>query len=60
MVGVMLKDRKRASWIIEKTLTEVIHVQWSEAEHVMHRTDNQWTTRGTERLPRDGLEVEDR
>ena len=60
MVGVTLRDRKRASWIREQTQVEDILAQikrkkWRWAGHVMRRSDNRWTTRTTEWVPRDGI-----
>lgn len=60
MVGVTLRDRKRASWIREQTQVEDILAQikrkkWRWAGHVMRRIDNRWTTRTTEWVPRDGI-----
>lgn len=59
MLGVTLRDRKRATWIREQTRIEDIIVQikkkkWTWAGHVVRRTDNRWTTRATEWTPRDG------
>ena len=59
MVGVTLRDRKRASWIREQTrVDDVIGTikkkKWTWAGHVMRRRDNRWTVRLTEWQPRDG------
>jgi hypothetical protein len=58
MVGVTLRDRKRASWIREQTKVIDImdHIRGNKhrwAGHVCRRTDNRWTTRITEWCPRD-------
>ena len=59
MLGITLRDRKRATWIREKTRIEDILAtikkrKWAWAGHVMRRTDDRWTLRLTEWQPRDG------
>ena len=59
MMGISLKDRKRATWIREQTKIEDIistikKKKMDMAGHVMRRDDNRWTIRLTEWLPRDG------
>lgn len=59
MIGVTLRDRKRESWIREQSRVEDSTVQikknkWTWAGPVVRRTDNRWTTRATEWVPRDG------
>ena len=59
MLGITLRDKKRASWIREQTkvediLSTVKRRKWTWAGHVMRRTDNRWTVRVTEWHPRDG------
>ncbi len=59
MLGITLRDRKRASWIREHTKVEDILVtiknkKWTWAGHVMRRRDNRWATRVTEWQPRNG------
>ncbi len=53
MLGITWRDRKRASWIRERTKDEDILVtikkrKWTWAGHVMRRRGNRWTTRVTE------------
>ena len=48
MLGISLKDRKRASWIREQTkvddiLLKIKRKQWQWAGHVARRRDNRWT-----------------
>ncbi len=57
MLGIILRDRKRASWIREQKKVEDIlmalkNKKWTWAGHVMRRRDNRWTTRVTEWQPR--------
>ena len=59
MMGISLRDRKRATWIREQTKVEDImstikKKKWTWAGHVMRRDDNRWTVRLTEWIPRDG------
>ena len=58
MMGITLRDRKRATWIREQTkvediLTTVKKKKWTWAGHIMRRTDNRWAIRITEWVPRD-------
>lgn len=48
MVGVTLRDQRTAEWVRKQIW------KWTWAGHVMRRTDNRWTVRATEWLPRDG------
>ena len=53
MLGITLRERKRATWIRERTRIEDILVtikkkKWAWAGHVMRRTDDGWTLRLTE------------
>ena len=59
MVGVTLRDKKRAEWIREQTrvkdiLVEIKKKKWVWAGHVMRRQDNRWSLRVTEWIPREG------
>ena len=59
MLGISLRDRKRVTWIRERTKVEDIvgnikRKKWAWAGHVMRRTDNRWTVKVTEWQPRDG------
>ena len=58
MMGITLRDRKRATWVREQTkvedfLTTIKKKKWTWAGHIMRRTDNRWTIRITEWVPRD-------
>ncbi len=60
-----LRDKKRASWIREKTKVEDIlmtskNKKWTWAGYVMRRHDNRWTTGVTEWQPRNGTRNKDR
>lgn len=53
MIGVMLRERKQAPWIRERTrvediIVEIMKKKWAWAEPVMRRNDNWWATRVTE------------
>ena len=57
MIGVTLRDKKRAEWIREQTrvkdiLVEIKKKKWTWAGHVMRRQDNRWSLRVTEWIPR--------
>ena len=59
MLGVTLRDKKRATWIREQTkvkdILEAIKEQkWRWAGHVARREDNRWSKRLTDWTPRDG------
>ena len=59
ILGLTLRDRKRAVWIREQTgitdiLVDIKWKKWSWAGHVMRRMDNRWTIRVTEWIPREG------
>ncbi len=59
MLGITLRDNKRASWIREQTKVEYIlmtikNKKWTWAGHVMRRRDNRWTARVIEWQPRNG------
>ena len=59
MMGLTWEDRKTAKWIREQTqVRDIIEVikknKWTWAGHVMRRTDNRWTKRITEWIPREG------
>lgn len=59
MLRVTVGDRERGTWIREKTRLEDIIVEikrkkWTWTGHVVRRTDNRWTIRITEWIPRDG------
>ena len=59
MLGITLRDKKRATWIREKTKVEDItcnikRKKWSWAGHLMRRTDDRWTVKVTKWQPRDG------
>ena len=59
ILGLTLRDRKRAVWIREQTgiadiLVDIKRKKWSWAGHVMRRMDNRWTIRVTEWIPREG------
>ena len=58
MMGITLKDRKRATWIrmqtkVEDILATIKKKKWTWAGHVMRRSDNRWTLRITEWIPRE-------
>ena len=53
MLGISLRDRKRASWVREKTkvndiLVAIKEQKWRWAGHVARREDNRWTKRLTD------------
>ncbi len=58
MIGVTLRDKKRAVWVREQTRVNDILVEikkkWAWAGHVMRRQDNRWSLRVTEWIPREG------
>ncbi|MCL1440826.1 hypothetical protein, partial [Enterobacter hormaechei] len=59
MIGVTLRDKKRAEWVREQTgvkdtLVEIKRKKWTWAGHVMRRQDNRWSLRVTEWIPREG------
>ena len=59
MLGFILKDRKRASWIREQTgvkdILEAIKEQkWKWAGEVARKEDGRWSRRMTDWTPRDG------
>ncbi len=59
MLGITLRDKKRASWIREQTkeqdiLMTVKNKKWTWVGHVMRRRDNSWNTKVTEWQPRNG------
>ncbi|MCJ3464060.1 hypothetical protein LNY58_26610, partial [Klebsiella pneumoniae] len=59
MIGVTLRDKKRAEWIREQTgvadiILSIKRKKWTWAGHVMRRKDNRWTVRATEWIPREG------
>ena len=59
MLGITLKDRKRASWIREQTgvkdILEAIKEQkWKWAGEVARKEDGRWSRRVTDWTPRDG------
>ena len=58
-LGIVLRDKKRASWIREKTkfkdiLVAIKEQNWRYAGHVARREDNIWNKRLTDRTPRKG------
>ncbi len=58
-MGVIWREKKRASWITEQMQVEDIlmtikNKKWTWAKYVMRRRDNRWTTRVTEWQPRNG------
>ena len=60
MIGVTLRDKKRAEWIREQTrvkdiLVEIKKKKWMWAGHVMRRQDNRWSQRVTERISRERI-----
>ena len=59
MLVISLRDRKRGSWIREKTKVKDILVaikeqKWRWAGHVARREDNRWSKRLTDWTPREG------
>ncbi len=57
MLGIIWRDKKRASWIREQTKVEDIlmtikNKKWTWAGYVMRKLDNRWTMRVTEWQPR--------
>jgi hypothetical protein len=57
MLGITKRDRKRNTWIRNKTkVTDIIQrvksLKWQWAGHIARRTDNRWTTRTIEWYPR--------
>ena len=59
MLGITRRDRKRNSWIREKTgvrcvLRTAAKLKWSWAGHVARQIDERWTKATTEWHPRDG------
>lgn len=58
MLGVTLQDKKRAEWIRSRTrvkdiIQQIKERKWRWAGHVARMTDNRWTKRLTEWVPRD-------
>jgi len=56
MLGITLRDRKRSTWIREKTIVkDIIQVvkqqKWRWAGHVAKMNDNRWTKRLTDWHP---------
>ena len=56
MLGITLRDRKRSTWIREKTkvrdIVQVVKQQkWRWAGHVARMNDNRWTKRLTDWYP---------
>ena len=59
MLGISLRDKKRASWIRENTKVKDILVtikeqKWRWAGHIASREDNRWNKRLTDWTPREG------
>ena len=59
MLGISLRDRKRASWMRENTKVKDIVIaikeqKWRWAGHVARRVDNRWNKRLTDWTPREG------
>ena len=59
ILGISLRDRKRASWVREKAKVKDIMVankeqKWRWAGHVARRRDNRWSKRLTDWTPREG------
>ena len=58
MLGITRKDKKRISWIRNKTkvidvIQRVKNAKWSWAGHIARRTDNRWTSLIMDWYPRD-------
>ncbi len=63
MLGIRLRDKKRASWIREQPkvdgiLMMVKNKKWTGARHIIRRCDNTWTTRVTELQPSNGVRIQ--
>ena len=59
MLGISLRDRKRASWVREKTkvndiLVAIKEQMWRWAGHLARREKYRWTKRLTDWTPREG------
>ena len=57
MLEISLRDRKRASWVREKTkvkdlLVAIKEKKWRWAGHVARREENRWNKRLTDWTPR--------
>uniref|UniRef100_A0A224YWQ9 Endonuclease-reverse transcriptase n=1 Tax=Rhipicephalus zambeziensis TaxID=60191 RepID=A0A224YWQ9_9ACAR len=62
MIGVTLRDRKRAEWVREQTgvkdiIVEIKKKKWTWAGHVTRQQDNRWSLRVTDWIPREGKHV---
>ncbi|HGJ5876541.1 MAG TPA: hypothetical protein ACHBX0_09330 [Arsenophonus sp.] len=59
MMGVSLRDKKRADWVREQTrvndiLVEIQKKQWTWAGHVRMRVDKRWRLMVADWIPREG------
>ena len=59
VLRISLRDRKRASWVREKTkvndmLLAIKEQTWRCSGHLARREDNRWTKRLTDWTPREG------